>query len=319
MDQDKLISVIIPTFNRAAMVGNAIRSVLAQTYPRVQIIVVDDGSTDSTAESVQRFQTVDYVWQPNRGQAAARNAGMARAKGSLIATLDSDDLWEPEFLSICAEKLQQENLDFVFTNWYQDDATGGWKDFMQPNPYMGPFKDRAKEGWVTLEEADLRALYLRICPSPSSSALIRRSSMFCGWNEEIHIGDDWCMYLDMILNKSCRAAFTFHKCWRKKVVSRSVFEGCDRPKLLKFLYIEDFHRFIFRFEHMLAPEELCLLEQKYMESLVELAKYQMIHHYALRESYRLVRRSMERNMFFTLKVIPRIMMSGLKQRMSHFF
>ena len=125
------------------------------------------------------------------------------------------------------------------------------------------------------------------------------------------------MYLDIILNNNSRTAFTFRRLWNKGVESRSVFEGCDREKLLKFLYIEDFHRFIFRFEGLLQPSELRLLEQKYMESLVELAKYQMIHHYDLRESYRLVKRSMERNVVFTLKTIPRVMMSGIMQRVNH--
>lgn len=317
MAQDELVSVIIPTFNRAQLVGNAIRSVLRQSYPRVEIIVVDDGSHDSTAESVGRFQQVQYVWQPNKGQAAARNAGVARAHGSLVATLDSDDTWEPEFLSTCVEKLQTDGLDFVFANWNQDDGAGGWKDFMTPNPNMGPFRDRELDGWVTLEGPELRDLYLKICPSPSSSALIRRSCLIGGWNEEIHIGDDWCMYLDIILNTDSRMAFTFRRLWNKGVERNSVFEGCDREKLLKFLYIEDFHRFIFRFEALLSPRELGLLEQKYMESLVELAKYQAVHHYDLRESYRLVRRSMERNVLFTLKTIPRVVASGIKQRVNH--
>lgn len=317
MVQDELISVIIPTFNRARLVGNAIRSALRQTYPRIEIIVVDDGSYDRTAETVGRFQGVEYVWQPNKGQAAARNAGLARAHGSLIATLDSDDTWEPEFLSICVEKLRADDLDFVFANWYQDNGQGGWKDFMGPNPYMAPFRDRIQNGWVTLEGRELRDLYLRICPSPSSSAVIRRPCLLRGWNEEIHIGDDWCMWLDIILNDRCRVAFTFRKLWKKRVESRSVFEGCDREKLLRFLYIEDFHRFIFRFQRLLTTGELALLEQKYMESLVELAKYQMIHHYDLRGSYRLVRRSMQQDVLFTLKAIPRVMVSGLMQRMNH--
>lgn len=317
MVQDELITVIIPTFNRARLVGNAIRSVYRQTYPRIEIIVVDDGSYDSTAESVGRFPEVEYVWQPNKGQAAARNAGLARAHGSLIATLDSDDTWEPEFLSTCVEKLKANELDFVFANWYQDDGQGGWKDFMVPNPYMAPFRDRTTDGWVTLEGRELRDLYLRICPSPSSSAVIRRSCLLRGWNEEIHIGDDWCMWLDIILNDESRVAFTFRKLWKKGVESLSVFEGCDREQLLKFLYVEDFHRFIFRFERLVTASELSVLEQKYMESLVELAKYRMIHHYDLRESYRLVRRSMERNVLFTLKTIPRVMMSAIVQRVNH--
>lgn len=318
MVQDELISVIIPTFNRGRLVGRAIRSVLAQTYPRVQIIVVDDGSTDNTAVVVQAFPEITYVWQPNRGQAAARNAGLARAQGSLIATLDSDDTWEPDFLSVCAWKLVSEDLDFVFANWCQDDGRGGWRDFMRPNPYMKPFWKRQKKGWVLLDDpSELRDLYLRACPSPSSSALIRRAVMLAGWNEEIHIGDDWCLYLDIILNNPCRTAFTYRRLWNKGFERTSVFEGCDRATLLRFLYIEDFQRFMQRFQKLLSAAELRLLEVKYMESLVELAKYQMIHHYDVRQSLWLLRRSMERNLFFTLKTIPKVMVAGLRHRLHY--
>lgn len=319
MENGELISVIIPTFNRAHLVGRAIRSVLAQRYPSVQIIVVDDGSTDETRESVARFPGVIHLTRPHGGQAAARNTGLARAEGSLIATLDSDDTWEPNFLSVCTRKLQADKLDFVFANWFQDDGHGGWKDFMFPNPYMKPFLPRAKDGWVTPEEVELRDLYLRVCPSPSSSAVIRRSSMPEGWNEQIRIGDDWCLYLDMILHQRSRAAFTFDKLWSKRMESRSVFEGCDREKLLRLLYVEDFQRFMLRYEKLLAPMEWRILEEKHLESLVELAKYRIVRRHDLKGSLRLMRDSLDRNAGYTLKTIPRIFGAGLKNRMNQFF
>jgi len=92
------VSVIIPTYNRRELVREALASVLAQTHSDVELIVVDDGSDDGTAEVVQEFARVRYVYQPNRGVSAARNHGVALSSGALLAFLDSDDLWQPRKL-----------------------------------------------------------------------------------------------------------------------------------------------------------------------------------------------------------------------------
>lgn len=91
-----LVSVLIPTYNRAYIVCSAIESVLAQTYRHIEVIVVDDGSTDDTRERIARFgDAVRYIYQPNAGLAAARNTGLAAARGEFIALQDSDDVWLP--------------------------------------------------------------------------------------------------------------------------------------------------------------------------------------------------------------------------------
>ncbi len=100
------ISVVIPTFNRARQVQAALKSVLEQTYPEFEVIVVDDGSTDGTRENLQQLvspqgsngKQVRYFFQPNQGQSAARNKGIDEARGEWVAFLDSDDVWLPEKL-----------------------------------------------------------------------------------------------------------------------------------------------------------------------------------------------------------------------------
>ena len=90
------VSVVIPTYNRADFVREAIISVLRQDYPDVELIVVDDGSRDDTAAVVRECgPAVQYLWQENRGVSAARNRGVAASTGDVIAFLDSDDLWLP--------------------------------------------------------------------------------------------------------------------------------------------------------------------------------------------------------------------------------
>jgi glycosyltransferase involved in cell wall biosynthesis len=97
-----VVSIIIPTYNRAHLVAEAVESVLNQTYRDFELIVVDDGSTDNTEEIVRSFldDRVKYVKQSNKGVSAARNMGIATAKGDFIAFLDHDDLFLPEKLSV---------------------------------------------------------------------------------------------------------------------------------------------------------------------------------------------------------------------------
>jgi glycosyltransferase involved in cell wall biosynthesis len=95
-----LISVVIPTWNRVGYLREAIASVLGQDYPHRELIVVDDGSTDATPQLLAEYgDQLTVVRQPNRGIAAARNAGVARAHGSFLAFLDDDDLWLSDKLS----------------------------------------------------------------------------------------------------------------------------------------------------------------------------------------------------------------------------
>ena len=115
MIHNALISVIIPTFNRRRQVQAALRSVLAQTYPEFEVIIVDDGSTDGTGSALETLVSqegwgglrVRYFFRPNQGQSAARNLGIEKARGELVAFLDSDDTWFPEKLEWQLRALEQ--------------------------------------------------------------------------------------------------------------------------------------------------------------------------------------------------------------------
>jgi glycosyltransferase involved in cell wall biosynthesis len=96
----ELISVVIPTYNRAEVLLDAINSVLSQTYKNFEIIIVDDGSTDNTQEIIKKINDarIKYFYQENSGVSSARNKGIKTANGDYIAFLDSDDLWHPQKL-----------------------------------------------------------------------------------------------------------------------------------------------------------------------------------------------------------------------------
>jgi glycosyltransferase involved in cell wall biosynthesis len=103
------VSVVIPTYNRAGKVQKGIESVLAQTFSDLEVIVVDDGSSDGTGQILGEIfgDRIRYYFQPNQGASVARNRGVAEARGEWIAFLDSDDLWEKEKLEWQFKALEQ--------------------------------------------------------------------------------------------------------------------------------------------------------------------------------------------------------------------
>jgi glycosyltransferase involved in cell wall biosynthesis len=132
------ISVIIPTYNRAHLVGRAILSVLQQTYRDFEIIVVDDSSADNTEEVVKSFddERIRYFKRnKNRGGAAARNTGVKLAQGKFIAFLDSDDEWFPEKLrkQIALINKSPDSVGAVYCLHYSQDDSLGY--IIRPSTY----------------------------------------------------------------------------------------------------------------------------------------------------------------------------------------
>jgi len=119
------VSVVIPTYNRAHFLAEAIESVLAQTFRDWEMIVVDDGSTDDTPRVVERYGgQLTYLRQPHLGTSAGRNAGIARARGQFVAFLDDDDVWLPGKLAAQLE---------VFERYPQAGIVGCGESLMDPS------------------------------------------------------------------------------------------------------------------------------------------------------------------------------------------
>ena len=124
-----LVSVIIPTFNAARYITCAVDSALAQTYSPIEVIVVDDGSTDNTAQVLDPYKSsnVRYIFQRNSGSVGAvRNRGIREARGEFLAFLDADDLWLPEKLEQqIPVLLSNPKVGLVHSNFdYLDEETG---------------------------------------------------------------------------------------------------------------------------------------------------------------------------------------------------
>jgi glycosyltransferase involved in cell wall biosynthesis len=163
------VSVTIPTYNRAHLIGYAIDSVLKQTYADVEIVVIDDGSTDGTADVVARYgDRVRYYWQPNGGLGAARNAGLDRATGDCIAFLDSDDYWLEHKLELQVALLKRlPEVGFTFTEFsiLKDDGRvihGGSRTWLAANT-----------AWQDLypQRTSSRALAIDVAGAPGEFAI----------------------------------------------------------------------------------------------------------------------------------------------------
>lgn len=111
------ITVLMPTFNRAPLIAEAIASILQQTFADLEIIVIDDGSSDNTSDVLSAFtdQRLRVLSRPHRGISASLNAGLAEARGRYIARLDSDDLWQPDLLATLVPVLEaQADIGVVY-------------------------------------------------------------------------------------------------------------------------------------------------------------------------------------------------------------
>ena len=102
-----MVSVVIPAYNCERFLAEAIESVLAQSYRPNEVIVVDDGSTDQSANIARSYKEIQYIYQPNQGLAVTRNRGLAIAQGEFIAFLDADDVWLPNKLKVQVEHLTE--------------------------------------------------------------------------------------------------------------------------------------------------------------------------------------------------------------------
>lgn len=126
---DKLVSIIMPTYNCGEFIEETIKSVLEQSYINWELLISDDCSTDNTKEIVEKYSNNDSRVKYNRleknvGAAMARNDAMARANGSYMAFLDSDDLWESNKLAAQLEFMEKNNYNFTCTAYRQIDENG---------------------------------------------------------------------------------------------------------------------------------------------------------------------------------------------------
>jgi len=185
------IAVIVPTYNRADLIRKTLDSILQQTYPASEIIVVDDGSKDETKAIVARYgHSVKYVHIANSGECTARNAGVAFSTAPWVAFCDSDDLWCPEKLKLQVEVCERApGVEYCFTN-FRTVVDGVWSDVSKfetsPGGYWDlPRVELTSELYVVRTEMFQRLLLHQ--PIFPSTVLIKKTLFEAvgRWNESL--------------------------------------------------------------------------------------------------------------------------------------
>jgi glycosyltransferase involved in cell wall biosynthesis len=192
------VSLVIPTFNHARLLGEAIDSALAQTLGGVDVVVVDDGSTDDTPAVLTRYAgRIRVLRQSNRGLAAARNAGLAAARGTYVAFLDADDVVAPAKLAVQVAALERApTVGWTYCDvLIETAATGATVTASERFGYAA----RALDGWLFPELIHGNFI-------PAIAPLIRRTALEAagGFDERLTALEDWDLWLRLALIAEAR-------------------------------------------------------------------------------------------------------------------
>ena len=193
---NSLVSVIIPCYNSDRWISEAINSVLAQTYPNIEIIVVDDGSTDSSLEIIKSYgYRLKWVTGKNQGGNIARNRGFQLSQGKYIQWLDADDYLLPEKIARQVEYLEQNNCDAVYSDWrHQYHHQDG-------NCTLGEIKISGEQTNI------LEALLFGWWAAPLAYLVSREKVLAInGWDEDLKAGQDRDFWIRVAI---ARAKFAY--------------------------------------------------------------------------------------------------------------
>lgn len=180
------ISVIIPLYNKVKSIHRTIDSVLKQTYNNIEIIVVDDGSTDGSDKIIRNIhdKRVRYISKSNGGVSSARNYGVLKAKGDYIIFLDADDYFLPNAIEILSNTIKQYSVDCACANFY-----------IQKNEILTPYIKR-QSGYI--KEPFKEWFFQSFCPRTGAAILKKNLLLDFPFPENIHRYEDACSLFDIM-------------------------------------------------------------------------------------------------------------------------
>jgi glycosyltransferase involved in cell wall biosynthesis len=240
-----LVSVVIPVFNQEKYVVDAVESALTQTYENVEVIVVDDGSTDSSSDLVKRYfgSHVNLIVQKNSGPSSAINVGIRNSKGSFIGLLGGDDLCKPDRVSKQLDKLIHDKSDFVFSRPEIIDSQGK----KISDEVFSNFYNEYASGEITINHVSFfKNLFFNGNSLCSPSVLFKRSvvNQIGYFNEDLIHLQDYDYWLKA-LSRNLKFSFTderlvFYRRHGKNLSSLKHFEYSNKEKVYVLSKILDF-------------------------------------------------------------------------------
>lgn len=232
-----LVSVVVPTFNRAASIDRALNSVITQTYDNWELIVVDDGSQDQTPSILSKYSEnprITLLRQENRGQSAARNVGVSYAKGKYLAFLDSDDEWLPTKLSqqiLIAEQNDDYGVFYCDEIWVDNNS-----GLELPQPDITRHSGKIAKDLITSNFVSF------------TSSLVRKDLFDdCGgFDESMRGGEDYDLWLRLSLN--CRFLYSPFLGTRYSIAGNRITDNFEvvfgaNKRALEKLFRDNSHEF----------------------------------------------------------------------------
>lgn len=207
----KLISVVMPCYNAAAYVREAVLSVMLQSYVSLELIIVDDGSTDGSTEITEQLAAahpgrIRIIYQNRVGPYAARNQGLAQARGNFVAFLDADDYWHPVALAKLHAALIDTPADIAYCGWQH---VGPLAENLQPHKP------------IDFDEKHILEHFLTTCPWPINAVLIKRQLIdtLRGFSERRATAMDYDLWLRMLTQQPrlvrVPEVLAFHRCYAR--------------------------------------------------------------------------------------------------------
>lgn len=216
---DGLVSIIMPSYNTAKYISDSINSVIAQTYPDWELIIVDDCSTDNSLDVIASFDDPRIIVlqnEKNSGAAVSRNYALREAKGEWIAFLDSDDTWAPEKLEKQIAFMKEKGYAFTFTD-YRICLNGVWMPYINTAP----------------DVIDKRRMY-NYCYFSTITVMYNRAAIGLIQIADLRKNNDYAMWLQAIEKSN---AYRLPECLSYYIKHDDSISGGSKAKLIKWHYI----------------------------------------------------------------------------------
>ena len=235
------VTVIIPAYNNSAFTLKTVESIINQTYKNIEIIVIDDGSTDDTKKLLKKYNyKIIYVYQENQGACSARNKGMKLSTGTYIAHIDCDDIYEPTKISQCVDFLEKNpQYGFVYTDVKLIDSND--------NPILGVKKFYNHPGSGYIAKKIIKSHYVL-----TNSTLLAKKECFLevgGFDENIFISADREMIIR--LSRVFKAGYINKPLTKYRVSNNRTYENLQKS-LDEFIYIV--HKYT-KFQNFLSKSD----------------------------------------------------------------